>query len=613
MKGNRAKFTIFSSLLLVVATAALYFPVENHPFVNYDDDRYVTDNIHVRAGLTWSTFTWAWTATEASNWHPLTWLSHAADCQLYGLNPAGHHLTSVALHCLNVVLLFLLLVWVTGKAGRSVMVAALFAIHPLNVESVAWVAERKNVLSTLFFLLALSAYSWYARRPSVQRYLLVSTMFALGLASKPMVITLPFVLLLLDCWPLKRIEEWSPRPSMPEFKGRKNRKIPGNPLANEPCFVTSQLPFTKLIVEKLPLLAFSAGSAVITLIAQRGAVRSLMRIPLWVRVANAIYSYAMYLWKAFWPVHLAVFYPHPSHRLTGGQLGLALVFLAGLSALVWKMGRGRPYLVTGWLWYLGTLVPVIGIVQVGDQAMADRYTYLPLIGIFVMVIWSAAECSDASAFSFPIFAAIAATILALLAFLTWRQIGYWRTNEELWTHTLQVTDHNIVAENNLADTLRADGRLDEALPHFQNAAWLQPNNPTAHVNLGAALAESGRLQDAIGEYAIAIERTSDPKVQARTYESIAALSAGLGDYARVRESYKRAFQLDPEQAAAMAAHLSQSIAAQPTGEGYLQLGLLQEQAGNSSEARAAYEQALRLDPNLGEARDSLDGLGRDRK
>jgi protein O-mannosyl-transferase len=608
MNGGRGTFTILC-LLLVALTGALYSPVKSHPFINFDDDSYITNNSHVRAGLTWSTFVWAWTATDSSNWHPLTWLSHALDCQLYGLNPAGHHLTSVLLHCLNVGLLFFLLVRITGKTGRSGMVAALFALHPFNVESVAWVAERKNVLSTLFFLLALGAYGWYARRPNFQRYLLVSAMFALGLASKPMVITIPFVFLLLDFWPLRRIQGWSPQPAMPGLKGRKNRNMQEQVSPAESSFSVAQLPFTSLVLEKLPLLAFSVGSAVITLIAQGTAVRSFTRIPFLPRLENAVSSYALYVWKAFWPAQFALFYPHPLHRLTGWQTGLALLFLAGVSALVWQQRSARPYLATGWLWYVGTMVPVIGIVQVGDQAMADRYAYLPLIGIFVMVIWSAADWADASAFSRPLSGAVAATVLAILAFLTWRQIGYWRSREELWTHTLQVTDHNPVAENNLADALRTLGRLDEALAHSQYATQLQPNDPTFRVNLGSALAESGRLRDAIQEYTVAIQLSSDPTLEVRAYESLASLYSALGDYSKVRENYQEALQIDPQQGQEMISHLSQSVATQPEAEIYMQLGLLFEQTGQVGQARVAYEQALKLDPGLGEAKKSLDALG----
>jgi len=377
-------------MLLAVATAAVYSPVVHHPFIEYDDPIYVSNNLHVQAGLTWKTFTWAWTTTEAENWHPLTWLSHSLDCQLYELNPAGHHLSSVLLHVLNVLLLFLLLARVTGATGRSLLVAACFALHPINVESVAWVAERKNLLSTLLFLLALGAYGWYARLPNIRRYLVVAVLFALGLTAKPMVITLPFVLLLLDLWPLQRSQGWNRLASPLRPQTRKNRRKRLEAVATENAssrFPASQATFSRLVLEKLPLLVFCAGSAVITVIAQQtAALRTVAKFPLDTRLENAICAYAMYVCKAFWPARLTIFYPHPGSSLEAWKVWLAALFLMVVSALVWKQRLRRGYLVTGWLWYLGTLVPVIGLVQVGDQAMADRYGYIPLIGIFVMAV-----------------------------------------------------------------------------------------------------------------------------------------------------------------------------------------------------------------------------------
>ncbi len=356
----------------MLLTLALYNPVNQHPFVNYDDDRYVTGNAHVRQGLTAETFTWALTSTEQANWHPLTWMSHALDVSLFRLNPAGHHFTGVLLHAANAILLFLLLMSATGRLGPSLFVAALFALHPMNVESVAWVAERKNVLCTFFFFLTLWAYGWYARRPEWKRYLVVAALFVAGLAAKPMVITLPFVLLLLDYWPLNRVRYaesdagWS---------------------------------WPRLILEKMPLIALSAASAMITMKAQQagGAVRSTVQFSLSTRVANAIYAYAMYLWKMIWPARLAPLYPHPAGTLATWQVVTAALVLIAITMLVWKF-RELRYLMTGWLWFLGTLVPVIGLVQVGDAAMADRYAYIPLIGIFVMIAFGAADLAETKKF-----------------------------------------------------------------------------------------------------------------------------------------------------------------------------------------------------------------------
>jgi len=446
-------------LFLVFATLALYSPVGNHPFVNYDDESYVVHNAHVQAGLSWDTLTWAWTATENQNWHPLTWLSHALDCQLFGLNASGHHWTNVVIHTANVVFLFLLLLRATGARGPSLLVAALFAIHPLNVESVAWVAERKNVLSTLFFLLALGAYGWYAQKPGVRRYLALTLLFLLGLAAKPMVITLPFVLLLLDYWPLQRIEGWS---------------------APAAAFRVPQSRFSRLVVEKLPLLVFSAASAVITIKAQGDVVVPVSVLPFFTRLEDAFYAYGMYLWKAFWPASLAVVYPHPGRTLAAWQPGLALLTIATVSAAVWKLRSTRPYLVVGWLWFLGTLVPVSGIVQVGMQVMADRYAYVPLLGIFVIVAFGTEQLALRFGMKPRSQMAAAAVVLMALSVISWRQIGYWQSNYDLWSHTVQVTKNNSIAERSLANALLAEGRFAEAMPHLSNANKLEAQDPIAH-------------------------------------------------------------------------------------------------------------------------------------
>jgi len=600
-------------LLLGVATLAVYGRAARNPFMHVDDQNYVTENPQVQAGMTWKTFAWAFTATAAQNWHPLTWLSHALDCQLYGPNPVGHHATNILLHAFNVVLLFVLLLRVTGAKGRSLLVAALFALHPLNVESVAWIAERKNLLSTLFFLLTLGAYGWYARKPDVKRYLAVAALFALGLAAKPMVITLPFVLLLIDFWPLERVRGRDQQPSS-ALKGRKNRKARSQELASERAFPVPQVQFSRLVLEKLPLLALSVGSAAITIIAQRAeAIQSFEIYSFGGRLENAIYSYASYVWKAFWPMPLAFLYPYPRDGRPAWQLGLAVLFLVGVSSLVWKQRLTRPYLVTGWLWYLGTLVPVIGLIQVGDQAMADRYAYIPMIGIFVMIVWGAADAADRRQVNLQLRAAIAVTILAALSLLTWRQIGYWRSDYDLWSHTVKVTKHNVVADETLSKTLMQLGRPREALAGFEEAASLNPGDPFRHVNLAAALFASQRLPDAIAEYATTIQVTSDPTVQARCYESIATLYDDLGDYPKVRDNYRLALQADPHEGPGMIERISQYAASARSAPHYLQLGMLLQEIGNLPQARVAYEQALKLDPGLAKARESLDALERSDK
>jgi len=607
MNAKAKKLALLAGLM--VLTWVLYVPVRSHPFINYDDDAYVLHNSRVQAGLTWKTVVWAWTATAVYNWHPLTWMSHALDCDLYGLDPAGHHLTSLMFHCLNAGLLFLLLARATGRPGRSFLVAALFAFHPFNVESVAWVAERKSVLSAFFFFLALGAYGRYACRPNLQRYVTVTVLFGLALAAKPMAITFPFVLLLLDAWPLRRIAGWSSPPIVTtEARPRKSRKSKSARDVDEGTCFAAQRPLSGLVLEKLPLLALSVGSAIVTVVAQGTAVRSFTRITLGLRIENALYSYALYVWKAFWPTRLALFYPYPWPRLAVWKLGLAVLFLAGVSVAVWKQRLSRPYLGVGWLWYLGTLVPVIGIIQVGDQAMADRYAYLPMIGIFVMVVWGIADWADRAEVKPALRITLAGGVLAILAFLTQRQLAYWETNNGIWARTLDVTTNNIIAENNLADGLRAQGRVEEALPHFQAAVRLQPRDADKHVNLGAALAEAGQPQSAIEEYQTAIHYSSNPKVQARCYETLGTLYGQIGDYLEMRKSYRQALAADPSSGSMMVRHLSRYVESDPSAEDYFSLGVLLQEEGQGSKAREAYEEALKLNPNFQPAQVALAGV-----
>jgi tetratricopeptide (TPR) repeat protein len=426
-KSRNALFCV----LLAISVFALYGSVLTHPFVVFDDQDYVTQNPHVRQGLSWTTVKWAFTATRSANWHPLTWLSHAVDCQLFGLNAGAHHLDSLFLHGLNAVLLFLLLELATSGARPSLLVAALFALHPLNVESVAWVAERKNVLSTLFFLLAIGAYGWYACKPNWLRYSLIVLLFGMGLMAKPMVITLPFALLLLDYWPLNR--------------------TPGSDAS--PLHVP-QRPVWKLLLEKVPLLFLSAASAVITIKAQVFAVRTLQDFPFSVRVENALVAYAQYLCKMVWPARLAALYPHPGRGLHGWQVIVAVLLLAGISAVV-TICRSRRYLLVGWLWFLGTLVPVIGLVQVGYAAMADRYAYIPLIGIFVMIAFGVWDLADAKNVHLAYRMIPALCALAAFSLITHRQLSYWKSEYDVWAHAVQTTERNSFAHNALGEALLA--------------------------------------------------------------------------------------------------------------------------------------------------------------
>ncbi len=582
-------------MILAAITLALYNPVNRHPFVNYDDDRYVTENPHVRQGLTVDTFKWALTSTEQANWHPLTWMSHALDYSLFHLNPVGHHFTSVLLHTVNAVLLFLLLMWATGRLGPSMFVAAMFALHPINVESVAWVAERKNVLCTLFFLLTLLAYGCYAKKPGWKRYVIVIMLFVAGLASKPMVITLPFVLLLLDWWPLARVRGASME---------KNKMRP-------------TLTWSRLILEKLPLLALSAASAVVTMQAQLagGAVRTTVEFSFGMRVANAVYAYAMYLWKMVWPARLAPLYPHPGDSLGVWQVLPAALVLIAVTALVWKF-RERRYLLVGWLWFLGTLVPVIGLVQVGEAAMADRYAYIPLIGIFVMIAFGVADLAESKKLGLWPAVPVVAVLLAL-AVVTHRQINYWQSSYDLWSHALAVTENNFVAEDNLGGALILEGKEEEAHPHFEAAARINPKDPMSRSNLGTYFQTHHQLRDAITQYEAAVQLTSDPGLLAETYANLGAAHGALDEDEQAHKNFEQSLRLNPNQfnawlglgllalkqtkLAEAISDLSRSVELQPTAQGYFELGRAYEQSGQFQQARQAYRQAQDVSGGLTKA------------
>lgn len=593
--------TLVACLLLSVATVFTYLPVRHFSFVNYDDGDYVFANSHVNSGVTWNNVRWSITGVASGNWHPATWLSHALDCQLFGLNAGPHHAVSLSLHVANVLLVFLLLWKVTEKRIAAFCVAGLFALHPFNVESVAWVAERKNLLCTLFFLLGLGAYGWYCRRPSVPRYLVVAGMFALGLASKPMVITFPFVLLLLDYWPLERILGWT------------------TPASHFP--VPQRSP-RELIIEKLPLLTLSAASAIITLFAQRSAhaVQPLSAFPIWGRLGTIVWAYGQYLWKAFLPMGFASFYP--AGPLDALQVSIAGVSLAAIAYCVWKVSPGRPYLTVGSLWFVGTLVPVIGLVQVGVQSMADRYTYIPLLGIFVAMVWGITEIANRQHSSRLLFAALSVVVFTLLAWTTTRQLAYWKDSTALWSHALQVTVSNYVAEENLAVALANDGHDEEALPHFENVRAIRPDDPTALINIGMALQTRGRYQEAIETFDTLIATAKDPVDQPRVvaaYRGLGVAYTALGDRYKARENFVHAVQMGGEETTDLlnlsifeadesANKLSQELSKHPSAEGYVQLGELLTLSRKTSDAQAAYQKALRLNPKLAEARQALQEL-----
>jgi protein O-mannosyl-transferase len=589
------KQNLIIALLLGIATLTVYFPLLRYPFINYDDDVYVVKNLHVNTGLKWQNVKWAWSALAAGNWHPLTWLSHQLDWQVFGSFAGGHHLTSVMLHLFNTLLLFWLLRKATGAKWRSAIVAGLFALQPLNVESVAWVAERKNLLCTLFFLLSLGAYGWYARRPQIRRYAVVAGLFALGLASKPMVITLPFVLLLVDFWPLGRIAAWT-TPS--------------------PAFPVEQRRFSQLLVEKLPLLALSIASAIVTFIAQKTAdsVTPIIGWSMSLRLQNAVHSYAMYLWKTFFPLHLALLYP--ATILPAWRVALAAILLLAVGWLVYWRWRHRPYVVAGCLWFLGILVPVIGIVQVGAQSMADRYTYIPCIGLFVAIVWTVADWAESSSLKRRSAVATAIIVLAVLSLTTARQVRFWKSSYDLWTHTLQVTGTNFVAEENLGNSLVALGRYDDALPHFLNAEGLHPRNATVQLNVGTALLRGGFYPEAVEHFKAVVALSQDPSFLADSYKGLGVASAQIGDRQSARTYFLKALSFAPNdtmnlynlsllEAEEGIDKMSRALMTHPSAEGYVQLGQLFEEDHKISSAQDAYRKALQMSPNLAEAKQAL--------
>jgi protein O-mannosyl-transferase len=569
------RWALWLGLLLFAATVALYFPVHGHPFTNFDDGPYVYANQHVQSGLSWDTIKWAFTSIgtvtpDVPDWHPLAWVSHATDTQLFGPDPAGPHDMNVFFHALNVVLLFWVLWRATGALGRSAMVAALFAVHPINVESVAWISERKNLLSMTFFLLALAAYRWYAREPRATRYVVVAVLFALGLMSKPQVITLPFVLLLWDYWPLRRM-------------------FPSEATVGSEASVDTSFPkrsLSQLILEKVPLLLLAGISAVITLKSQQaiGSINSDKALSFSLRLGNAIVSYARYLGKAVWPSDLSLFYPHPGTSLAAWQVVIALLVLLAVSAVVMLTAR-RRYPLVGWLWFLGTMVPMIGLVQLNRQAMADRYGYLPFIGLFLMVCWGAEDVARARRLS-PIALRVAAVaVLLALSVVTYRQIGFWGDNMTLWSHALEVTQGNYLAENIVGSTLMDRGDAEAALTHFENAVKENPSDASAYLAIGAYDQKRGQAQQAIEQYQRVITLTDNKVRQNLWLRSTAFARMGsayrqLKDFENARQNYREALKLDPDK-----------------GEVWLALGIVTQLAGDSNGAVQAYSQAVKLQPS----------------
>ena len=486
-------------LALVILTVIAFWPLKDCGFINMDDPAYVTENAYVQSGLNWNSIGQAFSSelAKVGHWHPLTWLSLMLDYQIFGLNPQGFHLVNLLFHVLNTILLFLIFHRMTKTLWPSALVAALFTIHPLHVESVAWIAERKDVLSTFFWMLTMGAYSYYVERPRGRRYFFVLLFFILGLMAKPMLVTLPFVLLLLDYWPLQRFQEIKPDHKIQAVKEISEVKKPASPE-----YKTSMI--YHLLWEKVPLFVLVILSSIITYIAQQkgGAIHS-EAIPLVIRVGNAFISYIAYIGKMIWPSNLAFFYPHPLVFLTW-QVFESVLLLIAITVIVFWLAKRSPYLVTGWLWYMGTLVPVIGIVQVGGQAMADRYTYIPLIGLFIMVAWGLPSLIKNEEIRKKILFPAGIAILVIMAVLTWQQCGYWKNTITLYKHALQVTNNNAMIHNELGWNLCYEGKIEEAIDNYNKAIRITPDNVTSYDRRGMAYAILGQYQRAIEDFNEAI-------------------------------------------------------------------------------------------------------------
>jgi protein O-mannosyl-transferase len=497
-------------LLLLAAIAAVYGQVRHFEFVNYDDPGYVA-NSHVHQGITQDNLVWAFTSTEDANWFPLTRISHLLDFQLFGTKSGMQHLTNVILHACSVLLLFLLFKRMTGALWPSAFVAFVFALHPLHIESVAWVAERKDVLSTLFLFLALWAYLNYVERPAIGRYLLVVLLFCAGIMCKPMVVTLPFLALLLDAWPLRRFSR-------------------------------------KALLEKLPLFAISIAAAIATYLVQQqgGAVAPSSEIPFALRAENALVSYAAYIVQFIWPANLAVFYPYAAGTALWRPIGAAIV-LAGVTALAVRNFRPRPYLAIGWLWYLGTLVPVIGLIQVGLQSRADRYTYVPLIGISIMLAWGCADLCARWPVGNPAFAILGVLVCSAWSYATWVNLANWRDSVSLFQHAVRETSENYVAYNNLGAALRERGQTVEAMADFEEALRIRPRYPEAQNNLGDALLGQGKTDEAAPHIQNALRL--DPAFP-EAHVNWATVLNKRGQYAEGAAEYRVALQLRPDNAQA---------------------------------------------------------------
>ncbi|HYA40834.1 MAG TPA: tetratricopeptide repeat protein [Syntrophobacteraceae bacterium] len=610
MQKNKQILLIY--LFLTITTLSAFRRLTQCDFINYDDPSYVTENVHIKNGVTFDAIRWAFTSAYASNWHPITWMSHILDVQLFGLNPHLHHSTNLLFHIANTLLLFFVFNRMTKAPWKSAFVAALFALHPLHVESVAWIAERKDVLSTLFWMITIAAYIYYVERRTEEggqrtedrlrrphflfpfsdfRYLAVVVLFALGLMAKPMLVTLPFVLLLLDLWPLSRVDLQMP-------------------------FAASQLRVKKIFLEKIPLFALAALSCIVTYIAQRkgGAVRSSDAFPMYARIANALVSYVLYIKKAIWPNDLAVLYPHPGTRPLWQVCGAAL-FLGALTFIVVRKTKTHPFLPVGWLWFAGTLVPVLGIVQVGWQAMADRYTYIPLIGLFIIAAWGVPELFQGWRLRSEALYALASIVLLFLCIGASMQVGYWRESLSLYNHALKVTADNDIIRHNLGDAYSRLGDYGRSIPEFNRAIEMNPGKADVYNKRGVAFAALGDYGKAIRDFDRAVR--IDPE-NAMAFTNRGSAYTRLGNQRHAIDDFNRAIEIDPK---ATWAYNGRAIAYSSSGdrsraledllkavkidpdcvEARFNLGNAYEKTGDHSQALGEFETAIKLNPRYAAA------------
>ncbi|MGD0786066.1 MAG: tetratricopeptide repeat protein [Sedimentisphaerales bacterium] len=587
-KNPDKNWSLLICLTLTLVTLAVYFQVRGFPFVNYDDPVYVSQNSNIHAGISFNAIRWAFTTGYAKNWHPLTWLSHMLDWQFYGSNPAGHHLTNLIFHIANTLLLFLVLKQMSQALWPSAFVAALFALHPLHVESVAWVSERKDVLSTFFWLLTMWAYVRYVRRPKAVNYLLIVVFLALGLMAKPMLVTLPFVLLLLDYWPLNRF--------------------------------ASKRSLLDMFIEKVPLFAIVAASSIITFIVQKkGGAVNMDEYNFPIRLANAFISWQSYIVKMIWPVHLAVFYPHPGQDISILYAVISAVLLLVVTILILRFAGSHKYLFTGWFWYIGTLVPVIGLLQVGDQTMADRYSYITLTGLFIIAAWGVPELLAKWRYKKMMLISSAVLIIFIMSVYTFFQLGYWQSNLTLFRHALDVTKKNYMAHFCLAAPLRDANRLDEAIYHCSRATQLKPEFLQAHIEMSYLLRLAGRMDEAAEECWKCLEiKPDEPNalngigvvfgMKGKPDLAVKYLSLALkfnpnfveahnnlgyaltlqGKYDQAADHFIEALRLDPRSAIA-----------------HYHLGGILVQKGRLDEAISHFKQALLINSDFTDAKNSL--------